>query len=31
MGDPDFADNARCLNERKQVFCLGRSLHGAKQ
>jgi hypothetical protein len=23
LGDPDFADNARCLNERIQVFCAG--------
>jgi hypothetical protein len=23
MGDPEFADNARCLNERIQTFCSG--------
>ena len=23
LGDPELADNARCLNERIQVFCSG--------
>jgi hypothetical protein len=23
MGDPDYADNARCLNERIAIFCTG--------